>query len=270
MKKIKNKIFMFAAILLGAFMVSNNSVKAAEDVVFNPDLNGNGANIYGEVQYTAARDINVQVTMSEQALKDYDTMFRICEYLPASNINNTRSEEKCSSYSTDNEIKRFQISGRGDGEKTIKIYFYNDYNPELINASIAKTVEKKIVLDTTGPIIELVGGEYIYLLQSEEYEELGATCTDDSGVAGETCTPTIGEARIDKTKEGFQYIRYSAEDFLGNEVIVTRKIVVEIPKEKKDYTYWIIAGVGIVALGFFLMGVVIKNKDKNRKQSSIL
>lgn len=270
MKKIKNKIFMCIAILLGVFMLSSNKVKAVEEVVFNPDSNGNGAHIYEGVQYTSARDIDIKINMDEEVLQEYDTMFRICEYIPASTINNTRSEEKCATYSTDNGVKRFQLSGRGDGEKTINIYFYNDYNPNVVNDSVVKTIEKKIVLDTTGPIIELIGGEYIYLLQSEDYEELGATCIDDSGVANETCTPVIGEANIDKTKEGFQYIRYSAEDFLGNEVIVTRKIVVEMPKEKKDYTYWYTAGGGVIVLALFLGWVVIKNKEKQKQQSSVL
>ena len=267
MKKIKSKIFMFVAILLGVFVMSSNNVKATEEVVFNPDSNGTATHVYEDVQYTSARDIDIKINIEQEDLDEFDTMFDVCEFIPASTINNTKSQDKCSSYLTEQGVIRFQISGRGDGEKKISLYFYSDFSDKN---SIVKTIEKKIVLDTTGPIIDLTGGEYIYLLQDEEYEELGATCTDDSGVTNETCEIDIGEANIDKHKEGFQYIRYTAEDFLGNEVIATRKIVVEIPEKKVNYTYWIFAGIGIAILAAGLFVVVLKNKDKQKQQSSVL
>ena len=130
-------------------MMSNNSVNALEDVVFNPNSSGEGTYIYDEVQYTSARDIDVAINIEEETLSKYDTMFDICENIPASAINSTRPEVKCSSYLTQQGVNRFQISGRGDGEKEISIYFYNDYSDKN---SVVKAIEK-----TIAKIAELTG-----------------------------------------------------------------------------------------------------------------
>lgn len=276
MKKIKTFMFIVVAMLVSFFVMSNNEVKADGlsadiDVVFNPNENGEGLNIHNGIQYSASRNIDIGIYIDEEEfskLEDYDESFKVCETIPASSIDNTRAEERCSIYETTVGINRFQLSGRGDGEKKLTIYFYQRGHFDSVSSLYIKNkIEKTITLDTTGPIINLTGGEYMYLLRSEKYEELGATCTDDSGVINGTCQVEIGEAVIDKNKEGFQYIRYTAEDFLGNEVVVTRKIVVEQLKEKKDYSYWIYAGVGVAILAGFLFVKVLKNKDKQKNQS---
>ena len=263
MKKIKNYLFIFIMFVLTIFVVSNNSVSALDDVVFNPNSNGEGNYVYDGIQYTLSRDIDIAINVEQSELDTYDTMFNICEYISASSIDNTREQEKCSSYLTEQGNKRFQISGRNDGEKKLIIYFYSNFE----NKAVARKIEKKITLDTTGPIINLTGGEYIYLLQGEIYSELGATCEDDSGVVSETCVVEIEPANIDMNKKGYQYIRYKAVDFLGNEVNTTRKIVVEQIEEKSKDIYWIGAGIGIAILAAFLFIKVFQNKEKQKNQS---
>ena len=274
MKKIKGYIYIFAFILMAVFMVRNNTVLAADDideddalVVINPNSSGDANYKYDGVQYARARDIIVSIKISDEDLAAYDDKFEICEYIPASTADNVKEQEKCSYYLKTKKTNSFQLTGRQDGEKTVKIYFYSNY----ANKAKAKTVVKKIVLDTTGPIISLTGGEYIFLPKGQTYNELGATCTDDSGVVLGECKVTVGEVNIDMNKEGYQYIRYTAKDFLGNEVNVVRKIMVEMPEKESSNMYWVFAGIGIAILAAFLFLQVWKNKEKERqKNSSVL
>ena len=132
MKKIKTFIFIAMTMLVSFFMVTNEEVKADGlpadiNVVFNPNENGEGLNFHGGVQYSASRNIDIGIYIAEEEfskLEDYDESFYICEFIPASSIDNTRAEEKCSMFETAVGINRFQLSGRGDGEKKLTIYFY--------------------------------------------------------------------------------------------------------------------------------------------------
>jgi len=274
MKKIKSFIFMLAFALISVFFVENNFALAADDVdsedalaVINPNSDGEANYKYDGVQYTRARDITVTIKVDDETLALYDDKFEICEYIPASTADNIREQEKCSYYLKTKKTNSFQLTGRQDGEKTIKIYFYSNY----ANKAKAQTIVKKIVLDTTGPIINLTGGEYIFLPKGQTYTDLGATCVDDSGVLLGECQVIVGEINIDMNKEGYQYIRYTAEDFLGNEVNAVRKIMVEIPEKKSSNLYWIASGIGVAILAAFLFLHVWKNKEKQKqKNSSIL
>ena len=126
-----------------------------------------------------------------------------------------------------------------------------------------------MILDTIGPIINITGGEYVFVPLDQNYVEQGATCTDDSGVLLGECSVDYEETEIKKNVNSYQYVRYTAKDFLGNETNVVRKILVEIekPVEKKNYTYWIVAGVGVALLSAFLFLQVWKNKEKQKNQS---
>lgn len=271
MKKFKNYIYAIAVLLFAVFMMNNKSVLAAEEVdsedvyaVINPNSNGDPSYKYDDVQYARARDITITIKLDDEKLKAYDNKFDICEQIPESTAGNVRLQEKCSYYLKSSKTNSFQLTGRQDGEKTIHIYFYSNYD----NKAKAQTIVKKIVLDTTGPVIDLTKGEYIYLPKGQTYQEPGATCEDDSGVILGECQVTIGEANIDMNKEGYQYIRYTAQDFLGNEVNVVRKIMVEITEEKSNNLYWIASGIGVAILAAFLFLTVWKNKEKQKQQNS--
>ena len=264
MKRVKNYLGLLILMMAAFFIVENHLCKASEQVVINPSSSGEASNMYEGIQYTRARDIIVKINIDESELALYDDYFDICEVIPASSIDNVVAHENCSYYYTENGSNAFQISGRHDGEKVLNIYFYSSYE----NKAKSKTITKTIVLDTTGPLITLNGGEYIYIPLVESYEELGATCVDDSGYTGAECSVTIGEANIDMKKQGYQYIRYTAVDFLGNEENVLRKVLVEIEEEKSNsYLYWVGAGIGIAILAAFLFIHVWKYKEKQKNQS---
>lgn len=223
-----------------------------------------GAPVAENKQFTRTRDITITINISDDDIGSYDSRFDICEIIPEGNAGNVRQEEKCSFYMINKKTHNFQLSGRGDGEKEIKVYFYSNYE----NKAVKDTITKKIVLDTTGPSITLNGGEYIYIPVKETYTELNATCVDDSLVVNGACSVVVGDTTIDKKKAGFQYIRYTATDFLGNEVNVLRKVMVEIKTEEKGIDlYWYFAGGLVLIVAGFLTVKVIKNKDEQKNQS---
>ena len=173
-------------------------------VVINPNSNGEASFKYDAAQYTRSRDITINIKMSDEELTSYESLFDVCEIIPANTADNTAEKENCSFFLTSDEENIFQLTGRKDGEKTLSIYFYskaegqNNYGNK---AKISKTVVKKIVLDTTGPVISITGGEYMYIPYGQSYKENGATCVDDSGVTLGSCVVTVGEANIDMNKK---------------------------------------------------------------------
>ena len=279
MKSLKDYIFCLSILLITFFVMSARSVMATDKVVINANSNGEPSNVYKvkvssgidenhdgieelieiDKQFTRSRDITVTINLEDEELANYDTKFGICEVIP-----DVRDEENCAYYlATSKKQHYFQLSSADDGEKRIKIYFYINYETK----QIAETITKAITVDTTGPIITLTGGEYVFIPLGKTYEELNATCVDDSEVIGGDCTVTVEEANIDMNKEGYQYIRYTATDFLGNEVNAVRKIMVEMKTEERNNSYWIYAGIGIAILAGALFVVVLKNKEKQKKQS---
>ena len=170
--------------------------------------------------------------------------------------------KKCVSYYTDEEKVYFQLSDTQDGEKEIQITFKG------VGGEKDVTLKRYITLDTTGPVITLNNGEYLYIPLGESYVEHNATCTDDSGVVYGECVVTIGEVNIDMSNGDYQYVRYTATDFLNNEVNVVRKILVEVEKDDSNNTmYWIGAGIGIAVVAALLFIQVWKNKEKQKNQS---
>lgn len=280
MKKIRMYLYTLILALVSIFVMHSNNLFAMEEVVINPNSNGEatyifnvkeqtGTNEKGEPEYTLSpkqfarsRNVVVKLILDEEGLNAYDSKFEICEVIPENNAGNTRETRECSTYLTSKSTNSIQLRGRGDGEKVVEINLYSNY----ASNSIAKTISKSIFLDTTGPVITLNGGEYLYLTSDEKYQELGATCTDANSVEGYTCEVVIEKVNIDMKNPNFQYITYTATDFLGNETNVYRKVNVE-QKKKKDYTGWIYGGAGIVVLIAALTYVVIRNKEKQKNQS---
>ena len=281
MKNIKNYVFVIISFVLGAFFIDGNYTRALDKVVINANTNGEATNVYEVVveagdgttepitefkQFTRSRELVITINIDEETLEVYDSKFDICEIIPEGNAGNVREMEVCNYYETTKKNHNFQLSGRNDGEKEIKIKFYSNY----INKAVADTITKTINLDTTGPVITLEGGEYIYVPNGKSYDsKLGATCIDDSGVqSNEGCTVIQGEVNIDRKKSGYQYIKYTATDFLGNEVNVLRKVMFETSsgEEGVDW-YWYFAGFILLVTVGGLTVKVIKNKDKQKNQS---
>lgn len=286
MKKINTYIFSFVTIFLLFFGFSIN-VKAEEvegpsleEIVINANSNGASTNVYDVVvekgeegqpnivekkQFTRTRDISININIEQEVLSKYDEIFQVCELIPEGVMNNTREEERCSQYSLNENDYKFQIVSPNDGEKGILVYFYADYATK----DVTNKISKNIILDTTGPSIDLIGGEYVYVSKGQKYVEPKATCADESLVKlSDTCIVAIEEKTINSNQEGFQYIRYTATDFLGNETNALRKVMVEVKKESGGIDlYWYFA-IGAVGLTTLTVGyIVIKNKDKQKNQS---
>ena len=283
MKKIKDYILIFVLAIMGFFVIGAQNVFAEESeeeteevdptenyVVINPNSEGLATYVYttereenGDIisetkQYTRSRDVAIGVNIPDNIIGNYET-FKVCEMVTDS----TSSREECSTYITEDKMAYFQLMGKNDGEKEIKITFIGV--PGIANNI---TITKSIVLDTTGPIITLTQGEYIYIPLGERYIEYGATCVDNSGYTAGECKVEIEEATINMKEPTYQYVRYTTKDFLGNETNAVIKILVEMDKnDSRDYTYVIATGVGVVLLAALLLIQVWKNKEKQKNQS---
>ena len=135
---------------------------------------------------------------------------------------------------------------------------------QVLNSKLQYAIENSSI----NPIIEIT-----YFLPDDrkkggKYVEKGATCVDDSGVFGGECVVEIEPANIDLNVDGYQYVRYTATDFFGNEVNAVRKVLVETKGEESNkLTTWIGIGLGVAILSSFLLLVAWQNKEKQKNQS---
>lgn len=291
MKKVNRLFFIMASMVIAFFIMSSDKIEALDDfVVINANSNGEATNVHlvadtssntdsdGDgildiitelKQFTVTRDITLTVNAPETILSTYKD-FIVCEVLSVDgNGKESTDVDNCPKYSLNvtNKVYNYQLKSPNDGRKIIYIIFDHegkrqwDENDDLIR--------KEVTLDTTGPVINLNGGEYVYVPLGKKYSELGATCEDDSNVLSDGgCTVDIEETRINMNKSGFQYIRYTAVDFLGNEVNVLRKVMVEVKKDDDDSNLsWYISGLALFVLTGFVTIRVIKNKEKQKNQS---
>lgn len=84
--------------------------------------------------------------------------------------------------------------------------------------------------DTVAPVITLSGAQEITLTSAENYEEAGATATDDvDGSVDVTIAGSVG------TAPGTYTLTYTATDAAGNEASTTRTVIVEpVPEPDSD------------------------------------
>ncbi|MFP4500508.1 MAG: immunoglobulin-like domain-containing protein [Candidatus Hydrogenedentota bacterium] len=83
-----------------------------------------------------------------------------------------------------------------------------------------------IVVDTTGPDIELLGGETPVIDCADEYQDPGATATD--ACEGEVDV-VIDDSNVVPDEEGVYVVSYTATDSAGNTSTVERTVVIEGP-----------------------------------------
>lgn len=304
MKKIKLFIFVLFSMILSFASVNvkaegegqgeGEETPVLEHVVINANSSGEATNVFDVVvkneaeeetpeegegtepapvvtekkQFTRTRDITLTINASEEILNKYDS-FVVCEVL---RINDDEEKivvgiDECPKYSLSNKVHNYQLRSPYDGEK--EIYIIYDYEGKSKWSQAKDLITKNIVLDTTGPVININNGEYVYVTFGNTYTEMGAECIDDSLVSIEGgCSVVVEDTQIDKNKEGYQYIRYTATDFLGNETNVLRKVMMEVKTEEKGIDlYWYVAGGLVFIVAGFLTVKVIKNKDKQKNQS---
>ena len=98
-------------------------------------------------------------------------------------------------------------------------YQVSDYSGNI--SSITRTV-KVISPDQTSPVITLIGDEIIELKAGEDYQEPGATATDETD--GDLTGQIIITDNIDYTKTGIYEVVYRVSDEAGNESIKKRTV----------------------------------------------
>lgn len=116
--------------------------------------------------------------------------------------------------------------------KDNKVY----YNVEDSSGN-KKTVIRNInYFDNEKPLINLVGGDTVYVYKNQEYKDRGYTATDNCD--GDISNKVNINNSVDTTKDGEYNIDYSVVDTFGNKNTVSRKVVVysdisKIPKNGK-------------------------------------
>ena len=81
-----------------------------------------------------------------------------------------------------------------------------------------------IVIDTSKPVINLMGGEEVYILLGGSYRESGYTVTDNADSDLESKVVVNGS--VNTNAEGEYIIEYSVTDSSGNIGTATRKVIV--------------------------------------------
>ncbi len=100
-----------------------------------------------------------------------------------------------------------------------------------------KTVIRNInYFDNEKPLINLVGGDTVYVYKNQEYKDRGYSAYDNCD--GDITNKVNVDNNVDTTKDGEYNINYSVVDTFGNKNTVSRKVVVysdisKIPKNGK-------------------------------------
>lgn len=92
---------------------------------------------------------------------------------------------------------------------------------DLVDTCDIHTQEEK---DTTKPVIKIKGSLNMSIQQNEEYEELGATATDDKD--GDITDRIVITGKVDTSKIGTYIVTYTVKDNAGNETTAQRTIKV--------------------------------------------
>ena len=100
------------------------------------------------------------------------------------------------------------------GEYKIKY----EYNDQYIYRNV-------IVIDKSSPVIELIGGDEIYILLGGNYQEAGYKVTDNYDK--DLDDKVIVTGNVDIYKEGEYTINYSVTDSSANKGETTRKVIVK-------------------------------------------
>lgn len=116
--------------------------------------------------------------------------------------------------------------------KDNKVY----YNVEDSSGN-KKTVIRNInYFDDEKPLINLVGGDTVYVYKNQEYKDRGYIATDNCD--GDITNKVNVNNSVDTTKDGEYNIDYSVVDTFGNKNTVSRRVIVysdisKIPKNGK-------------------------------------
>lgn len=82
----------------------------------------------------------------------------------------------------------------------------------------------QVSMDTTPPVITLIGPDTLCMPVSPIFTDAGATAAD--GCDGDITTQIIAASNVDSYKEGQYYVQYSVQDAYGNADTITRVVLV--------------------------------------------
>jgi len=139
------------------------------------------------------------------------------------------------------------------------IVTYNAIDDEL-NAAIQVTRTVNVV-DTTNPVITLLGNNPIPINVGDTYVDSGATVTDNQDAA---IAPVIDDSAVDATSIGTYVVRFDATDAQGNEAAqLTRtvKVINDVPVSVNDGPYTVDEGATIDTLSDGLASVLDNDVD---------
>lgn len=128
-----------------------------------------------------------------------------------------------------------------DGDITNKVLRTAKDNKVYYNVEDSSGNKKTVIrninyFDNEKPLINLVGGDTVYVYKNQEYKDRGYTATDNCD--GDITNKVNINNSVDTTKDGEYNIDYSVVDTFGNKNTVSRKVVVysdisKIPKNGK-------------------------------------
>ena len=126
-----------------------------------------------------------------------------------------------------------------DGDLTDKVI--NSVKNGQVYYSVADSSNNKRVVirninyvDNEKPVINLIGGDTVYVYKNSEYKDRGFSATDNCD--GDITNKVNVDNNIDTTKDGEYNINYSVVDTFGNKNTVSRKVIVysDISKTPKN------------------------------------
>ncbi|OUR98105.1 hypothetical protein A9Q86_13675 [Flavobacteriales bacterium 33_180_T64] len=110
-------------------------------------------------------------------------------------------------------------------------YFVNyDVSDAAGNAAaqVTRTVNVSVIVDTTAPVIVLVGSATINLTTGDSYTEQGATATDN--IDGDITANIVTTGTVNTSVAGTYFVNYNVSDAAGNAAVeVTRTVNVTDP-----------------------------------------
>ncbi len=171
----------------------------------------NRAPVISSFTATAISDMSIKFSWN---ISDADSDTLACSL----DINNDGSADYTIENCTSNSVQNHNFLEFGDFTAKLIV-------TDTKKASVFATQTLSIV-DITAPIITLTGQASITLLQDTDYQEPGATATDN--IDPEITVIITGT--VDNTTVGDYTITYSATDQAGNTSTVTRTITIREPK----------------------------------------
>lgn len=156
-------------------------------------------------------------------------------------------EEQSISYQQTYQEEGYTAKDNYDGDITDKVEVYSEFvddNNVVIHYQVkdssgnsTEVIRKINYFDNIKPDIELIGDETIYLTVGQEYEEQGATATDERD--GDLTEKIQIQGTVDTTVEGIYPIIYSVIDNSDNEAVEVRQVIVKNTEEVSEGTIYL-------------------------------